>query len=97
MLFHLNFFFWATLHDMWDLSSPTRNRTCAPCSGSTVLTTGLPGKAPPYFFKLVWLNYKVTNYTQNIVILENSKITNIILNTYLAPFVHKWNTTICKL
>ena len=32
------------LHGMWDLSSTTRDWTCVPCSGSTVLTTGPPGK-----------------------------------------------------
>ena len=26
--------FLATLHSTWDLSSPTMDRTCAPCSGS---------------------------------------------------------------
>ena len=30
---------------MWDLSSPTRDRTRIPCRGSAVLTTGLPGKS----------------------------------------------------
>ena len=30
---------------MWDLSSPTRVRIRALCSGSTVLTTGPPGKS----------------------------------------------------
>ena len=29
---------------MWDLSSTTRDWNCVPCSGSTVLTTGPPGK-----------------------------------------------------
>ena len=28
---HINFFFFG----MWDLSFPTRDQTCAPCSGST--------------------------------------------------------------
>ena len=28
-------YFLAALHDMWDLRSPIRDRTCAPCSGST--------------------------------------------------------------
>ena len=28
---------------MWDLNYLTRDRTCAPCGGSRVLTTGLPG------------------------------------------------------
>ena len=41
------FFFLATLHSMWDLSSPTRNRTCAPCSRRVrFLTIGPPRKSP---------------------------------------------------
>ena len=41
------FFFLATLHSLWDLGSLTRDRTRAPCSGSTdrVLTTRLPRKS----------------------------------------------------
>ena len=31
---------------MCDLSSPTRDQTCAPCCESAVLTTRLPGKSP---------------------------------------------------
>lgn len=30
---------------MLDLSSLTEDQTCTPCSGSAVLTTGLPGKS----------------------------------------------------
>ena len=30
------FYFLTALHSMWDLSCPTRDRTHAPCSGSTV-------------------------------------------------------------
>ena len=33
--FFLSFFFFAVLHGVWDLSSLTRDGTCAPCSGST--------------------------------------------------------------
>ena len=29
------FFFFTTLRGMWDLSSLTRDRTCAPCDGGT--------------------------------------------------------------
>ena len=36
--------FWQC-HSMWDLSSPTRDQTHAPCSGSAVLTTKPPGKS----------------------------------------------------
>ena len=34
----------------WDLSSLTRNQTCSPNLGSTVSTTGPPGKAPHQWF-----------------------------------------------
>ena len=43
---------------MWDLSSPTRGGTCTPRSGSTVLTTGPPGKAVPDF-----IVFKCKSYT----------------------------------
>ena len=33
--FHRFFFFLAMLFSMWDLSSPTRDRTQAPCIGSS--------------------------------------------------------------
>ena len=44
LLFNYLFFFLAAPHGMWDLSSLARDRTRAPCSGSTVLTAGPPGK-----------------------------------------------------
>ena len=43
----------AMVHGLWDLSSQTRDGNCAPCSGSTVLTSGLPGKSlASVFFSL---------------------------------------------
>ena len=39
------FSFLAAPWSMWDLSSLIRDRKLAPCSGITVLTTGLPGKS----------------------------------------------------
>ena len=38
-------FFLAAPCGMWDLSSQTRDQTCAPCSGRAESTTGLPGKS----------------------------------------------------
>ena len=43
-------FFFPMLCGTWDLSFPTRDQTRAPCSGSTVLTTGLPGNSLDYLF-----------------------------------------------
>lgn len=34
------------LHRMWYFSSLNRDQTSAPCTGSTVLTTGPQGKSP---------------------------------------------------
>ena len=41
----------ATSCGMWDLSLLTRNGTCTPCSGCSVLTTGAPGKSHDTFFQ----------------------------------------------
>ena len=40
------FFFLAFPCRIWALSSPTRGQTLTRCNGSTVLTTGPPGKSP---------------------------------------------------
>ena len=40
------FFFLAKLHSMFDLSSPTRDQTCAPCIGSWSLNHWTTKKAP---------------------------------------------------
>ena len=45
-------------HGMWDISSPTRAWIHAPCTASTVLTTGPPRKSCGilfFFFFLVWV------------------------------------------
>ena len=42
--------FLAAPHSMQDLSFPSRDRTCVPCSRSTVLTTGPPGKSSILMF-----------------------------------------------
>ena len=39
------FFFWSMLHDLWDLSSPDPLHWTL-----EVLTTGLPGNSPLFFF-----------------------------------------------
>ena len=40
------FCFLVTPCSMWDLSSPTRDRTCAPCIGSASLNHWTTGKVP---------------------------------------------------
>ena len=43
---YLPFFLLVSLNVMWDLSSPTRDWTCAPSIERAVLTTIWPGKSP---------------------------------------------------
>ena len=43
----------ALLCSMWDLSSPTRDQTCASCTGNRVLITELPGDVLPSPFRLI--------------------------------------------
>ena len=45
LLTSIPFFFLATPHGLWDLSSPTRDQTCNPWVGSVVLTVAPPGKS----------------------------------------------------
>ena len=49
---------WALLPcGMWDLSSPTRDRTHVPCIGGGFFTTGPSGKSPFVIFKLNYLSF----------------------------------------
>ena len=44
---------------MWDLSYLTRDRTCASCSGSSVLTSWPPGKSHPLTLVCPWLPWQL--------------------------------------
>ena len=59
------FYFLATPQGMWYLSSLTRARTRAPCSGRKhgVLTTRPPGKSPHMLFKCLEKYAKRNAYT----------------------------------
>ena len=46
---------------MSDLSSPTRDRTCTPCIGGEVLTTGPPRKSPQSFYHTKKVNNSICN------------------------------------
>ena len=53
LTFYLFFYFLAAPQCMPDLSSPNRDRTCTPCSGSLeFLTTGPAGKSSGLHFKI---------------------------------------------
>ena len=49
------FFLLVPLLSTWDLSSPTRDGTHAPCSGSAALTTGTPGNSAVEIFRSLLL------------------------------------------
>ena len=55
LLYLKRLFFWwgwvAALQGMRDLSSPTRDQTCARCGGSAVLTAGRPGNSQKRFLQ----------------------------------------------
>ena len=51
---------------MWDLSSPSRDQTPAPCLASRVLTTGLPGKSQ-FFHVLHGLHLWFSSYHELLI------------------------------
>ena len=78
--FCLPFFFFFFLCGMWDLSSPNRDGTFAPCSGSTVLTTKPQGKSPRLFLILSlsdispWLNSGYAFWMENYILMCSSRV-----------------------
>ena len=55
---------------MWDLSSPTRHWTRAPCFGSAVLTTEPPGKSQEFISISFW------GWRQSVLTEETAKTGN---------------------
>ena len=54
--------FLTPLHDLWDLSSPSRGGTHAPCCGSAETSTlGPPGKSPGLFILYIIIDSSTTN------------------------------------
>ena len=51
----------AAWHGIWDLSSPTRDKTHTPFTGNRVLPTGQPGKSQK---KMKYLHGKIKNKNQ---------------------------------
>ena len=49
-LLSIYYFLFCVPCSMQDVSSPTRDHTCAPCIASIVLATGAPGKFPHFYF-----------------------------------------------
>lgn len=90
-IFCFFFFFFASPHGLWDLGSLTKDWTWAPCSGSTVITTG-----PPKFplltsfdrnFFLHWIIWAV--YIPWILPLVGHIIWNIF-HSFCSAFSFCW-------
>ena len=75
--FLLIFIFW--MCSMWDLSSPTRDQTCARCLRSTVVNIGPPGKSLFYLLikHLLWgsLGDTKVRYWQSL--LNRQRVRNV--------------------
>ena len=69
----LSLFFWP--HNRQDVSSPTRDQTCAPCSGSGILTLGPQGSLSSFFFFFFFLSdvRQGTNFIALNVFLQFSQ------------------------
>ena len=81
-----------TPHNMWDVSSPTRDGTSDPCIASSVFITGLPGKSLTQLLKagspplsvLIWNTSKIH---VNIQLYLHTQYVSII------PFVVVWSVS----
>ena len=60
------------LWGMWDLSSPTKDRTCIPCIGSEVLTTGPPGKSHRLWLLITFSSLRSQLHSVNYIRLQKS-------------------------
>ena len=60
------------LWGMWDLSSPTKDRTCIPCIGSEVLTTGPPGKSQRLWLLITFSSLRSQLHSVNYIRLQKS-------------------------
>ena len=69
-------------------SSPTRDWTWAPCSGSTVLTTGPPGKS----WYLVFIEYFYPYKSTLIAIISFYSHMHFIVNQFTDPYFFSYYT-----
>ena len=73
LLLLFNFYFLAESYSLQDLSSLTRDQTCAPCTGSTFLTTGLTRKSCEDFYNMAAVTFP--NLTLNL-------LSSLLLSSY---------------
>ena len=63
---------------LWELSSPNRDRTQDSCSGSWVLTTGLPGKSPiNYIWRKLGTNKQKKMIMSSVKLLLHASYENV--------------------
>jgi len=82
---YLLFFLLVSLNIIWDLSSPTRDWTCAPSIGRAVLTTEWPGKFPLLqFFKLTLMEIIMSLMLDKVCFLQwlNSNCFHFCFSSY---------------
>ena len=93
VLLLFNFYFLAKSYSLQDLSSLTRDQTCAPCIGSTVLTTGLTRKSYKGFCNLATVTFP--NLTLNLLsYLLHSSYTEhppILVFLHFLVFLSTWS------
>ena len=76
------YIFLASLYNMWDLSSPTRDQTCTPCSGST--------ESLPLDCQRSLLTYfKMHNTVLTISTTLHSTSLELIHLVYMKRYTHK--------
>ena len=65
----------------WDLSSVARDQTCTSCIGSTVLTTGPPGKSPAFISLKCQLFGIISSYEVQVFLSFKSSLHPLSLPT----------------
>ena len=97
-----SFIFLAASRGMWDLSSLPRDQTCTSCTGSTVLTTGPPGKSPAFISLKHQLFGIISLYKVQVFLYFKSSLHPLSLPTkyfffYLCDKMIKFTITTTKI
>ena len=72
--YYIHFNFLAMLHSLWDLSSPTRDRTHTPCIGRVLTTGPQPRKSLPFLSFLKYFCTSAEGLRWRPSILQGSRI-----------------------
>ena len=102
-IFQLLFlYFLAASRGMWALSSLPRDPACTSCTGSTVLTTGPPGKSPAFISLKHQLFGIILSYKVQVFLYFKSSLHPLSLPTkyffsYLCDKMIKFTITTTKI